>query len=271
MIKWINTEVNRYKENIKDFIKKPNLGILRFSWRTTLLYLVIFINIMLSTFIYLYTKDFSVGKRVITNGDKVIVFQGMMHRAMPEFYDVVFGDLKRYQDKGYVFYREGVSNGKIKENNLKFAGFMKNLKSCNTSFSKSMMEMVSQKDYEHFIYANEFSKGKLVDLNLDQLSQFVVKDYLGMDIDPDANKVCMQFTRPLFNFAMNVNDISVKPDFFEDVILKPRDMHLAMTLMASNDKNIYVQYGDAHWEGVWEILKDNNYKLVSEEELYPLK
>lgn len=243
----------------------------KFNFRSFSLWFIIYLNIILSILLYFYTKDFSVGKRVITNGDKTIVFQGMMHRAMPHFYDVVFGDLKRYQQEGYVFYREGVKDAKIKENFMKFSNFYRTFKTCNTFHKDSMMEMVPQKKYENILFFEEYSKGKLVDLSIDNLAQYLPEDKWLKPVEDSDMKVCIQYERKLFNFTMNLKEYMMKPEKFDDVILKPRDMHLAMTLMASNDKKIYVQYGDAHWEGVWEILKDNNYELIEESELYPLK
>lgn len=42
----------------------------------------------------------------ITNGDKTVIFQSMMHVASPEFYDEVRNDMTNLQSHDFVFFYE---------------------------------------------------------------------------------------------------------------------------------------------------------------------
>ncbi len=47
----------------------------------------------------------------ISNGDKTVVFQSMMHIASPEFYTAVKKDMQKLSHDDYVFFYEGVKAG----------------------------------------------------------------------------------------------------------------------------------------------------------------
>lgn len=44
----------------------------------------------------------------ITNGDKTVIFQSMMHIASPEFYTDIEADMRQLANEDYIFLYEGV-------------------------------------------------------------------------------------------------------------------------------------------------------------------
>lgn len=50
-------------------------------------------------------------KTTITNGEKTVVFQSMMHVASPGFYEDIRQDMEKLQGLDYVFFYEGVRPG----------------------------------------------------------------------------------------------------------------------------------------------------------------
>lgn len=48
----------------------------------------------------------SLPRITITNGEKIVIFQSMMHIASPGFYEDIRKDMEQLRDEDYVFFYE---------------------------------------------------------------------------------------------------------------------------------------------------------------------
>lgn len=212
--------------------------------------------IFLLTLAYI-SKPFKLNTYKLTNGDKEVIFQEMLHSADKEFYSKIFANLKYYVDNGYKLYYEGVEYSQNEEINTIMTYFLYIYSECH-----KRPKLINEEVYKN-MYKEYFKKGIRVDLSFDEL----VKN---IDIDniKKKNDTCLTFNKKQYNIYLNFVYFD---EHFKNVVLKPRDEYLANYIMNSEDKKIYIQYGAAHFEGVYKILKENNYKIVSKEELQPVK
>lgn len=73
----------------------------------------------------------------ISNGDKTVIFQSMMHIASPAFYSDIRADMQRLIGQDYVFFYEGVRPGTT-ENLEKLGTLM------GTSVSSDMYDTIGK-------------------------------------------------------------------------------------------------------------------------------
>ncbi len=265
------------------------------------LYSVSIIIIFLSTLLFwlaYYFNEINPAKMpeyTISNGEKIVKFQTMIHIANPSFYNKVKQNLIDFKKSSAVYFFEWVKPW-TKENNEAFnkALWIKFDKDLYLNLSK--LYWVSPQN--NFIFLNQINdKDFNVDIWIDEIIKFYnikTKNIETSKNSPiDANKeilkvlsnlnqrelkILVYFNQAILNALIwnktilkNMENMNNKELF--NVILDERNKILANEIINSKYKKIFVTYWKLHFDWVFEILKQNdkNWKITEIKYLYPIR
>ena len=231
----------------------------------------------------------------ISDWDKTIIFQWMSHIWTQKFYDNIVTNLTKEKKDWAVYFYEGVWPGS-EENIAKFnkALWVKFDHDLYDNFSK--LYWVVKQDQRVFMnIENDFDFN--VDLTMDEIVEMYEKipnkeekSWEPLDISQELIKqlaslndrqlkILVYINRAILNLIIwsegtqdfLQNNFSNK-DLF-DVILNERNKVLSKAIIESKYDKIYITYGLLHFRWVMKILKqkNNNWKIVSIKNLYPIK
>ena len=203
---------------------------------------------------YFYFTPFKVNTWKLTNGEKEIIFQEMAHSGDVGYFTNVYDNMTKYVDNGYVYYKEGFIRSDYKSDKV-MEFFAYRYASCD----KKKFELEKQSLFDS-IYFRQTRKSITVDMKTSEL----VKNVRMKDIKRKKEYFCLMLNKNMYNVKLHL----MRPDeSLERVALKPRDKNLADYILNSEDKKIYVMYGKFHFDGVYEILKNNGFKkeLINKE------
>ena len=88
-----------------------------FSWFLSFLVAgnLVALPLMVATTFNIVSQNHNLPKVTFSNGEKTVVFQGMVHIASPEFYKQVAYDLVQAEEHGHIIYYEGLRTSEIGE------------------------------------------------------------------------------------------------------------------------------------------------------------
>lgn len=242
-------------------------------------------------------KPYWVTSHTITDWEKEVVFQWMMHIWSENFYEEVALEIEKYKKDGYVLFYEWVKPWtkesqdtfnqavwfdilgdlyfKVSDliwlelqNNLDFLSLENNL---DYNVDLSLDEIVE-------IYNNISPENKKTpDLSIDVDAFYNQIDTFLDNSKPWEIKVLRYVIRWFFNYMLafsgqDISEISKEISIL-DIILNERDKVLSDEILFSEHNKIYIIYWDAHFDWVFANLKEKNPKwrvrIVSKK--YPLK
>lgn len=261
---------------------------------------IIFITIFLWSFSY-YQNEISpapMPEYTLSNGEKEVVFQAMSHIGSNEFYIQVQSNLRAYKNAWWVYFFEWVRPG-TPENMEAFNEALgiefdpelyKNfsqLYGVSHQDNSIFFDLVNDLDFNVDLSIDDimeiynssktsipkhFSSAQTVDINSE--IEFILRT-----IPPRQLAILQYLNKAILNLMIKSDGIQEaitnnygNPKIFE-VILSGRDQVLAQAILESEYPKIYTTYGLLHFEGVLELLQqeDENWKIIWEEYLYPIQ
>lgn len=256
----------------------------------------------LITFPYFYfivkseTDPLVLPQAVLSDGNKTVIFQGMVHVGSENFYKSVVYDLEEALDEGYKLYYEGVMPS-TEEANKWFsdtiaggASLSDNYRQlstiCGVKFQLDYFKLLIhdiqahperhatvdvttadlKKEYERLIKENaEFAvvvekekKNKAKGGELSDKTATKIFAFVQQANESQKN-IVGNICRGFFVYALKVG-VEKKPDPLDPLLLDFRNHHLARRLQADASKKIYITYGAGHLPGLIQFLKEANPK-----------
>lgn len=228
----------------------------------------------------------------LVNGDRSVVFQGMLHVGSEGFYKSVVYDLESALAQGYRLYYEGVQPSTpeadrwFSENLAGGGDLSENYRSmadaCGMKFQidyfEPMVADMRQNPERHFtadvstldmkreyerLLASDPSFASAVNgqaeaarLTARQVNGFVtgILDW-EKTANPDQRFLAGLVCRGLFNIVLAAPSA---PGPLDPVVLDFRNRHLVSQLLADSSKRIYITYGAHHLPGVLALLKQQD-------------
>tara|TARA_R110002096_G_scaffold232313_1_gene422194 strand:+ start:1204 stop:1959 length:756 start_codon:yes stop_codon:yes gene_type:complete len=227
---WFALEINTIKADCKDF--KSTLQTIKRSLTFSFRKLILLLSLTLSILFYFLatlTDPVVVDKHTMTNGERTIVFQEMIHIGEEQFYTKIISETKAYKKNGFQFFYELLLRGNNEEATKSFIKYSKLNEVCKSITLRKANNIITQ--------------GKSYSDNIEILN--------------GARRVDLTFD-DLYNSTRNATE----PDCDSKAVLNTRDLNLANNLLISPEKKIYVHYGKLHWNNVGRILKDNGFREV---------
>lgn len=261
---------------------------------------IIIISASLGYFWYYHNiqNPLTIEQHTISNGEKTVVFQNMIHIWSENFYEKIAQEITKYKQNWYVYFFEWVKLGS-QESSEAFD------KALGVEFDENLYNNMSKlyglvpQDNSKFLWlVNTLDFN--VDTNMDNIIQAyndlkiernVEKEYKtpvdinGQTIETLANLQgrelqILVFINQAILSAMTKNDTIMKQiqntfgneELFE-VILDGRNKIVAEEIIQSEYNKIFATYWALHFEGILEILQQNdpNWKIVETKELIPFQ
>lgn len=228
---------------------------------------------------------------VLSDGDKTVVFQGMIHVGMESFYKSVVYDLEAALTEGYRLYYEGVQpsrgegdawfsehlagGGDLAENYQKLA------EACGVKFQVDYFELLAadarthpdqhvaadvsaldmKQEYDRLMASDpdfarairEAEQGQEGDENTDDgFVELVLGSYAKADKEQKA--LIGVLCRGAFAFVLGGEQRQEK--VLDRVVLDFRNRKLVERILADDSDKIYITYGAAHLPGVVSLLNE---------------
>ncbi|MDD3301943.1 MAG: hypothetical protein PHN31_00165 [Candidatus Gracilibacteria bacterium] len=262
-------------------------------------------SIILILLIFIYYNNFispaKIPQYTLSDGQKTIIFQGMSHIGSENFYNQIKQEINNVKKTGGVLFYEGVKQGS-KESNEKFnqaigidfnqdlyknmsklygityqendifLGIQNNL-DYNIDLSiDEIIKLYDKKAQESKIQNSNNNNKEIIDINkemINTLNQFNNKEL----------SIIIYINKALLNLIIK-NNAKLQPLILDignknllDIILNERNKNLASEIIKSKYDKIIVTYGLLHFDGVYNLLKENdsNWKIKNIKYFYPIK
>ena len=247
----------------------------------------VFSAILLIFILYQNLVPWAVGKIILSNGKKEIVFYQMSHIAFPHFYDRVNKDLQILSHSGSIVYTEWVLPG-TPVNRDRFDALL-GIKMTGTLYAKFASTLGLQAQDQR-LYTGVLSGSiENVDISIDDIMKLVgtgIVTPIREPLDIEAELSSVDFSNqwfllsPLLRAVLNYsikNDGSLEsmaellsPELFT-AILHDRNVHIVSRLEADTHSHFALVYGALHFQGIYTLLRshDSNWKILSISPLYP--
>ena len=245
------------KESIKKGLKKY----FKYSLTATV--------ITWSAAIYFAVTPYKVNTYQLTNGNKTIIFQEMVHVGEGSYYKEVNNKIEDYRSQGFVLYYE-----LIKINNPEELAEMKKLIGINSNvftdiLNKSKLDVQQNympKSLKEDVHADIDSKELVTRLKayyVNNQTKESYKDNLQIDdlfifgsVDNDY------LVRCFLRLGLKVNSLlRLDPVNANDVIIKQRNDVLISKIYNGGDDKIFIQYGAFHFDDFAEQMKKQGYTI----------
>jgi len=261
---------------------------------------IIIISASLGYFWYYHNikNPLTIEQYTISNGEKTVVFQNMIHIASQNFYDTVAQEITKYKQDWYVYFFEWVRMWSQESNEAfdkaLWVEFDENL---YNNMSK-LYWLVPQDNSKFLGLVND--KDFNIDTNMDQIiweyetiktQKNIEKEYTApVDISSQTVETLanlqgrelqiLVFINQALLSAMTKNDAlvnTIQTNFWNqelyDVILNGRNKIVAKEIIESEYDKIFATYWALHFDGILKILQENdeNWKIVDTKYLYPFQ
>lgn len=220
-----------------------------------------------SPLIEMYSTSVTVDE--ISDGEKEVLFVGMHHMGLENFYKNVQKEVVKAKKEGYVLFYEYVdytneTDTLLLQKTRKLAGFVpspenyaKLTKEFNTD-SDDSEKLVAQNNVLFLHQVND------KDFNIDLTAKEIINAY-------EKRYGVIQLSKTDKETPIDESIEETLPqEGFEAIILNLRNEHLAKAIEKSKYSKILVLYGSAHKEGLLADLKklNSNWKQIETKELY---
>lgn len=277
---------------------------------SALIILSVFIIISIPSFINngAFSKSYET-KYIMTDGHKIIVFQGMNHIGLTSFYKEVGEEMTSYRNDGYQIFLEGLKHNGIKPLKKSDSAYTaksnfynlmaeeyrkKNKKYFNDKYTQQMYILnqyyayddeyadMTEQEYDNIIenqtviheantaidahYNKKVEALKSVTDHTESYNKIIQDDKLYI-ISKNINNT--YFMKKIMNGLVSVeywydSTFTEDKNLFYDIVMVKRNKIIADYLLKSESKKIYINYGSAHFDGVFNLLKEENpnWKIV---------
>lgn len=284
------------------FRKRDHLYIIEYAKKFYIsLGTIIFLTVGILAWFWYYQleyKPLALNQITLSNWDKTVVFQKMIHIAKPNYYNSISQEIENYKNQWFVYFFEWVKPG-TEENSDNFnaalwiefeADLYDNLSKLYALEAQNNLQflwIVNNKDYN-------------VDMNIDEIiweykdlkvENNITNEYSpAIDINGEIVTALAQLNSRQLEVLQFVNltfltTITKNEDFLQkiqnnfwnellfQVILEWRNQVIVDAIIDSKDKNIFATYWALHFKWVLEWLqeKDANWKIVSEKPFFPFQ
>lgn len=240
----------------------------------------------------------TIEQNTITNWEKTVVFQNMIHIWSENFYDKIAQEITKYKQDGYVYFFEWVKLGS-QESSKAFdeALWVEFDEDLYDNMSK-LYGLVSQNNSMFLWLVNE------LDFNVDTNMDNIIWEYENLKIEKniqkqyeapiDVNSQTIEtlahlqgrelqmliFVNQAILSAMTKNETimnQIQNTFWNEelfeVILHGRNKIVAEEIIQSEYNKIFATYWALHFDGILEILQqdDPNWKIVETKEFLPFQ
>ena len=288
-----------WKKMIKKEILDFQVYMLKFLYSVSWILLLFFLIIGWFSFTINQFFPAKMPEYTLSNGQKTVKFQAMVHIWQKQYYDTIMNNLKKFKEEGWVYFFEWV-RWWTEESMDKFN------KAIGIKFEDDLYKnywklywvtFQNTKDFLGIVNDKDFN----VDLNVDEImslydkkinSSWVESKYDNAVYDVSSEvvnllsqlndrelKLLVYINQSILNFLMNndsmlrsMADTFSNKDLFE-VILDERNKVVSDTIIKSEYDKIYITYGLMHFKWIYELLKqsDPNWKVIDVKYLYPIK
>lgn len=234
----------------------------------------------------------------LSNWEKTLKFQTMIHIAHPSFYEEVKNNLEKAKEDGAVYYFEWVKPG-TKENQEKFN------KALGVEFNPDLYKNMSKvygvvAQDNHMFLGLVNDKDFNVDISLDEIVEEYEKlqsgatqqKYIQPPVDISSQiveelagrserelQLITYINQGLLNFISKSPEIqeTIANNFANQklfhVILDHRNEVVAEEILQSEHKYIYATYWELHFKWILDILQkeDPKWKIIETKDLFPIK
>lgn len=235
---------------------------------------------------------YSVPRVTLTNGDKQVVFQGMLHIGSGAFYERVIYDMLDAEQQGYDFIFEGYRPG-TPENNNRFETVQGQADDVDTYELQTNLADVCGLDYQNDYFRVWREKARMqpdryavVDVSVDEMMNewdrlvradaalgTVQDKYSAQSGNPQSNvkwsdlfawigqlnqdqkEVVALGCQTLLNLLSEYPLPEQDSPFQAKVILDFRNRIVADKILAHSNPKLYVTYGAAHIQGIYKLLR----------------
>jgi hypothetical protein len=217
-------------------------------------------------------------KITLSNGEKTVIFQSMMHIGSPWFYEDIRQDMERLKGQDYVFFYEGVRagtpesieklselmgmnvsekmyrifaemGGLITQNGDVFLGILP-----STNVDLSTDEIITLAGEQNIVASGGVANENIIDVfekSFPSMNAFQ-KNIIRIMSRGMMNILLRTYTNPALTQELQ----SSIPVF--DIILHQRNDLVVESIIASPIPNIYIHYGALHYEGIFAKLKEKD-------------
>lgn len=234
----------------------------------------------------------------LSNGEKTLQFQTMIHIASPDFYEQVRANIENAKIEGAVYYFEWVKPGS-KENQEKFNKALG--VEFNEDLYRNMSKVYGVVAQDNMLFLNQVND---LDFNVDVSLDEIVSEYEKLQsgsttehhIKPPvdiSNQIVEELAgrsekelalinyinQGLLNFISKSDALQkVIADNFANqelfhVILNHRNEVVAEKIINSDHNYIYATYGELHFNWILKILKEHDpkWKITETKEFFPIR
>ena len=284
------------------FRKRNHLYIIDYAKKFYIsLWTIIFLTVWILAWFWYYQleyKPLTLNQITLSNWEKTVVFQKMIHIAKPNYYNSIAQEIESYKNQWFVYFFEWVKSG-TQENMDSFdtalwiefdADLYENLSklyALEAQNNSKFLNIVNNKDFN-------------VDMNIDEIiweyKELKVENNITNEYSPaiDINSEIietlaqlnsrqlevLQYVNLTFLTTITKNEAfleKIQNNFWNEllfqVILEWRNQVIVDTITESEDSNIFATYWALHFNWVLEWLqeKDANWKIVSEKSFFPFQ
>jgi len=234
---------------------------------------------------------------VLTDGEKTVVFQGMVHVGMESFYKSVVYDMHSALQSGYRLYYEGIQSSPgegdawYAANRTESGDLVRHFKAlskaCGVTFQLdyfSMMQEEARRNPQQHVIADvttgqmhdEYLRLRNTDPEFDErmrrrgevsgVRSPTLADWLLQwheQANPSQRQLIGVLCRGFIAIALDEDNARDQP--LDKVVLDFRNRKLVERLLADPADKIYITYGAAHLPGVVALLReaDPDWKILS--------
>jgi len=233
----------------------------------------------------------------LTDGEKTVVYQGMIHIGSENYYKSIIFDMVAAGDD-FVFFYEGVTDGSEEnearfDNIMGFGGPNQNVNDGYIVVSR-VCDLYFQGEF-FWVFMDDMAENSeqhihmdvSVDEMIEEWDRLLIEhpDYAAAELPlptPEPNppiaagesnsssnsssssltsgqrQFVSRFCQAAISIFINGDDGTIEDPFTREVILDFRDRHLANGIINADADKIFITYGSAHFPGVYAYLKEDN-------------
>lgn len=233
----------------------------------------------------------------ISNGNKIVKFQAMVHIGTPNFYKSVQKNIRQSKKNGYVLFFEGVKSWK-EENMKKFdqalginftPDLYKNfsrLYGLTFQDNSQLLGLVNNYDFNIDLTIDEIirlydelpkNEAKNIPSEVQDVDTLVLEEL--SKLNEKQLQILVYVNQAIMNFIIKNDKLQkgILANFWNsnlfEVILNKRNELIVSEIQKSKYDKIFITYWLLHFQGIFDKLKekDKNWKIIKQENFYPIK
>lgn len=284
MVFWKHDNKNKWQRFLRDFLRG-------WAWLVCFIWLIPWLFLGVTQFMN-NTAAATMPRITISNGEKTVIFQSMIHIASPGFYDDIAHDMENLRGRDFVFFYEWVEQG-TPESIVELSSLM-GVNITEKMYSVfAQMAWLSLQETQRYIWIVPSTN---VDLSTDEIVALAKEANITPPLSSEKNILAIieknypQFTtfqktiaqiltRGSLNILLKIytkpslkKDLKAQVPVF-DIILDQRNNLLAWAILDSPVPNIYIHYWALHYAGVLGILakKDPRWREIARTEFQVIR